>query len=378
MSGHALPPDRTGVWHRPWTGNAEPARPEPGMTVFWQDGRAIGHVLILPDGTRRLADPAEAIAYPPFAQPAECASIIICTRDRPDEVARCLASLSDQTLAPVEVIVVDNASVDERTRAAALAAGVTYVREDRPGLDYARNSGWQAATGDILVYTDDDVMLHPTWLERMVGAFDDPAIGAVTGLVLPAELASEAQFLFESGWSFGQGYRRIDFTPADFAAADHGRHCFAPWKIGAGASMAFRRSVFDRAGGFDDRLDVGQAGCSGDSEYWYRLLDVGIGCRYEPAATAFHYHRRDIAGLAKQLRAYMRGHSAALLVQYERTGRRGNLWRLMVVMPRWYLRRAARTLIGRRRREDRFLWREISGYLSGIAFYLSQPRPPYG
>jgi glycosyltransferase involved in cell wall biosynthesis len=347
------------------------------MTVFWQDDRPVGHRLTLPDGTVRLADPADALDYPPLGPALASASIIICTRDRPDEVARCLASLKDQTFAPAEVIVVDNASVDDRTRAAALAAGATYVREDRPGLDHARNSGWRAASGDILVYTDDDVMLHPTWLKRMVGAFDDPEIGAVTGLVLPAELASEAQFLFESGWSFGQGYRRTDFTPADFAAADHGRHCFAPWKVGAGASMAFRREVFARLGGFDDRLDVGQAGCSGDSEFWYRLLDAGIGCRYEAAAIAFHYHRRAVDGLAGQLRAYMRGHSAALLVQYERTGRWGNLWRLLVVMPKWYVVRIGQKLLGRNRRTNRFLWREIAGYLSGIGFYFSQPRPPH-
>src|SRR6516162_8840309 len=95
-------------------------------------------------------------------------SLVICTRDRPQELARCLASLADQTTSPTEIIVVDNASRDKRSREAAIAAKATYVREDRPGLDYARNAGIRAANGEIVVFTDDDVRLHPRWLERIV------------------------------------------------------------------------------------------------------------------------------------------------------------------------------------------------------------------
>src|SRR4029077_16367017 len=107
----------------------------------------------------------------------------ICTRDRPQELARCLKSLADQTALPTEVIVVDNASTDARSREITVAAGATYVREDRPGLDFARNAGVSAATGEIVLFTDDDVLLHPRWLQRMVEACDSPDIEVVTGLV---------------------------------------------------------------------------------------------------------------------------------------------------------------------------------------------------
>jgi glycosyltransferase involved in cell wall biosynthesis len=244
-----------------------------------------------------------------------------------------------QTLRPTQVIVVDNASRDGRTKEAALAARVDYVREDHPGLDIARNTGAKQATGEIVAYTDDDVVLHPRWLERMVAAFVTPAVAAVTGLLLPAELETEPQRFFETYWGFGRGYRPIAFG-GEFFASDRAYGCPA-WEIGAGASMAFRREIFAKADFFDERLDVGAGGCSGDSEYWHRVLSSGGVCRYEPAAVAFDYHRRDAAGLSKQIYYYMRGHAAALLVRYERSGNIGNLRRALISMPRWYTVRVA-------------------------------------
>jgi GT2 family glycosyltransferase len=295
-------------------------------------------------------------------------SVVICTRDRPDALARCLASFSQQTLFPTQIIVVDNASTDGRTRAVAYAAAAEYIREDRPGLDVARNAGARAARGEIVAYTDDDVHLHPRWLERLVRAFDKPEVMAVTGLVLPAELATAAQRHFETFWGFGRGYRRKDFGP-NFFAADRLHGCRV-WEIGAGASMAFRRRTFEIAGLFDERLDVGAAGCSGDSEYWHRVLTHGGVCRYEPSAVVYHYHRQDYSGLANQIFHYMRGHAAALLVQFERSGNLGNLRRAFVSMPIWYARRGLRWALKGPSERDRFLGREIAGYLSGIGYYV--------
>jgi GT2 family glycosyltransferase len=215
--------------------------------------------------------------------------------------------------------------------------------------------------------------LHPRWLERLVDAFSSEAVLGVTGLVLPAELATDAQLHFETHWSFGRGFDAIEFGPA-FFAVDKRYGCPA-WTIGAGANMAFRRSAFLRAGLFDERLDVGQAGCSGDSEYWHRLLYHGGICRYEPSAIAYHYHRRDLSGLASQLFYYMRGHAAALLVQYERTGNWGNLKRVIATLPLWFAFRLLRGVAKGRNDRDRFISREILGFLSGIRFYYAQPRP---
>lgn len=351
--------------------------------IFWYRDRPVGQLELPTAGhmTLDLADlasravPAETLteARRALAVDTRCVgpeakvSVVICTRDRPDQLARCLASFPQQSRVPSEIIVVDNASIDRRTQAAALAAGVVYVREDRPGLDIARNTGALAATGDIILYTDDDVVLHPRWVERMVAAFDD-GIDAVTGIVLPAELETAAQLHFERFWGFGKGFRRRDFA-AEFFAADRSVGCPA-WDIGAGANMAFRAAVFREVGLFDDRLDVGAAGCSGDSEYWHRLLTHGRVCRYDPGVIVFHYHRRDMAGLRKQLHAYMRGHSAALLVQFERSRNIGNIRRLVRTMPVWFVSRA----LGRDsiRTSRMFLLDEAAGFVGGIAYYLGR------
>ena len=299
-------------------------------------------------------------------------SVVICTRDRPDELRRCLASFPLQSRPPDEVIVVDNASVAETTREVVLAAGATYVREDRPGLDYARNSGALATSGEIVLYTDDDTELHPLWIEKTLAAFDTEDVLAVTGLVLPATLKTEAQWLFEADWSFGRGFERIDYDQA-FYRATRDEGCPA-WVVGAGANMAFRRAVFDRVGLFDERLDVGRAGCSGDSEFWYRILASGGTCRYEPTAVVYHHHRLTMEGLSSQIFHYMRGHTAALMVQHERTGDRGNLRRAFVSLPMYYARLAAKGLARRGTGGPRFLRQQIAGSLSGLLYYWRTSR----
>ena len=73
-------------------------------------------------------------------------------------------------------------------------------------------------------------MLHDDWCERLASAFDAPEIMAVTGLVLPLELESEAQRLFEFHWGFGRGYHRIDFDP-EFFEKHRNAGCPA-WTVG--------------------------------------------------------------------------------------------------------------------------------------------------
>ncbi|MBI1250880.1 MAG: glycosyltransferase [Alphaproteobacteria bacterium] len=300
-------------------------------------------------------------------------SVIICTRDRPAALRRCLASFARQTLPPKTVIVVDNASRTAETREVARAAGAVYVREDRPGLDYARNAGARAAQTEFIAYTDDDTELHPHWLKRLIAGFIRDDIMAVTGLVLPAALDAEAQWIFERHWGFGRGYKPILFDQTYYAK--HRKRGVPAWEIGAGANMAFRRSVFERIGGFDPRLDVGAAGCSGDSEYWHRILSAGYACRYEPSAVVFHHHRTEMAALGKQLHAYMRGHTAALLVQFERSREWSNLRRLFLSLPDYYAKRCTNRAVRSRDHENAFLSEEISGAVSGVVFYLTAPKP---
>jgi hypothetical protein len=108
---------------------------------------------------------------------------------------------------------------------------------------------------------------------------------------------------------------------------------------------------------------------------WYRILAAGYFCQYEPGAVAFHHHRREMDDLRQQLRSYMRGHAAALLVQFERHRHYGNLRRVLVTLPWHYTRRLVRFTLGRDRWQLQTLPDEVCGWLSGIAYYIRTPRP---
>lgn len=228
-------------------------------------------------------------------------SVVICTRERPDDLRRCLAALVRQTAGPIEVIVVDNAPRSDGTRRVAEEAGVRYVVETRPGLNCARNCGFQAARAEIVAYTDDDAVPLPVWAETLLRVFEDPDVAAVAGPMLPLELETEAQQLFERYLGGEAGRRDRDVPrvyPPGFPPAAAG-------KVGAGANMAFRRSVLEAAGPFDEAFDAGTLTRSGgDTEMFGRLLSAGYQLVYEPQARVLHRHRRSRTELRTQLFGY--------------------------------------------------------------------------
>ncbi len=298
-------------------------------------------------------------------------SVVICTRDRPEHLAQCLESLLHLSPLPEEIIVVDNAPTSDATQLlVANLPQIRYVLEPRPGLDYARNAGIRNSTKNIIVYTDDDVLIHPNWIQQIKRAFADPETMAVTGLVFAAALETESQYIFERFWSFNRGYQPLVYDRVYF------RKYWvigAPaWRIGAGANMAFRREIFSKIGDFDERLDVGAAGCSGDSEFWYRILASGFTCRYDPMVVAYHYHRREMAGLKKQIFYYMRGHVTELFIRCERFHHIGNLVRI-TLFPAHFCNVFISSLLKDRQRLTTFN-QEILGCLSGISFYLKKCR----
>lgn len=333
-------------------------------TVFWWHGRPAGFRILLAD---ELPVPAAAVpplaadiggpivaaedeaAFAPPAPPAVSVSVVICTRDRPEDLMRCLVSLGHCVPSPSEVIVVDNAPRTDATAQAMHAfPNVRYVQENRPGLSLARNAGIEAATSEVIAFTDDDVELPEDWIARLAAPFTDPEVACVTGLVLPADLSAEAGCLFEFGiGGFGHVLRRRRFD-RDYLNTAWWRPPDV-WKMGAGANMAMRRAAFAEAGLFDPRLGAGASGCSEDSEFWFRLLRAGHVCLYDPAVVVFHHHRGDRLALFRQLRAYARGHVAALFVQFAQDRRPAHLIRAFALMPWYYLKLAVRALGARDR-----------------------------
>ncbi|BCL37656.1 glycosyltransferase family 2 protein [Nostoc sp. MS1] len=312
-----------------------------------------------------------------YAQPVNNSiSIVICTRNRPEQLARCLRSLLNLSQPPQQIIVVDNAPQDETTRGiVAQIPQVQYILEPTPGLSRARNTGIRHATGEIIAFTDDDVEVHPDWCVRLQQAFINPQVLAVTGLMLPAELETEAQYIFHQG-SGGSAwdYRAINYDRQFFANMQH--RGVPVWRIGAGANMAFRRQAFELVGYFDERLGAGASGCSEDSEMWYRILAEGGICRYEPTSVVFHYHRRDITAFKSQAYQYMRGHVAALLIQFANYQHWGNLRRLCLTLPKYYVASILRSLKHGFAPRYSSVFTEILGCVSGIQFYLNNRKKP--
>ncbi len=247
--------------------------------------------------------PPELTVRPPI-------SVIVCTRNRPLALKSCLASLKRLDYPELEIVVVDNASKSPETEEVASAAGCRLVRENRPGLDNARNCGARAAAYEIVAFTDDDVRVDSKWLDGVARGFAEPNVSCVTGLICPFELETPAQHLFEQYGGMGKGFRPRIFDGARMSPYE----LLAAHSVGVGANMAFRRSVLEAIGGFDPDLDVGTPSAGGgDLDIFHRLLAAGHRIRYEPDALVWHQHRRAISGLHKQIYSNGRAFGCYLL-----------------------------------------------------------------
>lgn len=230
-------------------------------------------------------------------------TVAVCTRDRPEELKLCLDSLVRQDHPQLDVLVVDNAPATDATKRLVEDSypEVRYVREPRPGLDWARNRAVSEARGEVLAYTDDDVVADPSWVSALAAAFEDPEVMAVTGLVWPYELETEAQILFERYGGFSRGFRRKRWR-MDRESGVGALGYIGAGKYGTGANMAYRRELFERVGLFDPALDVGTpTNGGGDLEMFFRVLKEGYLLAYEPAAVIRHRHRREYARLRTQI-----------------------------------------------------------------------------
>jgi GT2 family glycosyltransferase len=282
---------------------------------FWLDSPAgkrilrpaeIGQRIIAEAGQALLAEAIREEVAPPPAAAVPSVTIAICTKDRPDELAGLLMSLQTSIAvalrrnAALEIVVIDNAPSDDRSRQMALSfPGTRYALEPKPGLNFARNRAVLEANGDWVVFMDDDVSADAGWLDGLLDAAVAYAdAGCITGLVLPLELETDAQILFEKGGGFRKGFQRAVYRP--FSEGKPFYPCF-PGLFGTGANMAVRRNVVRELGGFDDALDTGAPlPGGGDLDMFYRTIRAGYTLVYEPSALVFHRHRRKMKELRLQ------------------------------------------------------------------------------
>ena len=170
-----------------------------------------------------------------------------------------------------ELIVVDSASRDASTRRVAAEAGARVIRVERPGTSRARNTGWRAAKGTIVAFTDDDCEVPQGWTEHIEAAFADPVVGFLTGRVLGDREASIA-----SAAVVGEEPQRFDrdSDPAGF---------------GSGANMAFRREALEMIGGFDQGMGPGTPfRAAEDHDAFWRVLRSGWVGLFDPNIVVTH------------------------------------------------------------------------------------------
>ena len=186
------------------------------------------------------------------------ATVIIPTNfARPEQLRRCVERLTKLDYPDYEIIVADNRP-EEATPVD--IPGVRIVREPRPGASAARNCGVAAATGDIVAFTDDDVVADYRWLRAIGERFvREPDVSAVTGLVVPLGFETQAQILFEQS---GNGPDRC-FDPLTFehvgrlkvlrsaygVMTEQIRSIYLTGEFGLGSNMAFRIEKIRALGG---------------------------------------------------------------------------------------------------------------------------------
>ena len=112
---------------------------------------------------------------------APTCTVVICTRNRPTELGRCLEGVARLRYSNFDVLVVDNAPTDDRAREVAACWHARYIAEPVVGLSRARNRGARACDTDIVAFLDDDSIPEPEWLSRLVREFKNPSVMAVTG-----------------------------------------------------------------------------------------------------------------------------------------------------------------------------------------------------
>lgn len=294
-------------------------RYRPHAITIWQGSKKIGGVPYIPGTERLRGSHLRRILQKDFAEQLTTAlgfdispqkatanatqqqgiTVVVCTRNRTAQLSNCLSKLLNLAYSKFEIIVVDNAPSDDKTKQLTANLPLRYVREERPGLDWARNRGIAEATYDIVAFTDDDAYVNNDWLHVINNIFSDEDVMGASGFVSPAELETPAQILFEEGYGgMGHGQRsryilKEKLTEKELLWASN---------FGIGANMAFRKKVFDDIGVFDTALDVGTpSNGGGDVEMFHRLVAKGHLFKYDPAMSISHYHRREMSALKKQV-----------------------------------------------------------------------------
>jgi cellulose synthase/poly-beta-1,6-N-acetylglucosamine synthase-like glycosyltransferase len=209
------------------------------------------------------------------------ASVIIPTFNRSARIGYCLEALRRQKgAAAFEVIVVDDGSTDATLAVLRGFPEVRVISQSNAGPAVARNRGVQAATGEIVVFTDDDCEPFPDWLAEMLKPFDDPKVVGAKGVYRTRQSELIARFVqieYQDRYCLMKRQAQIDFIDT--------------------YSAAFRRDRFIESGGYDTSFPVA---CSEDSDLSYRMAARGWKMVFVPTAIVWHQHPATLASYLRR------------------------------------------------------------------------------
>jgi GT2 family glycosyltransferase len=217
-------------------------------------------------------------------------SIVVCSYNGARTLRDCLDGIRALDYPDFETIVVDDGSRDA-TASLAAEYDVRLIRTENRGLSAARNTGWQAASGEIVAYVDDDARPDPQWLQYLAWAFRTTQHVGVGGPNIPPP---------GDGW-IAECVANAPGGPMHVLIGD------AEAEHIPGCNMAFRRSALAAVGGFDPRFRT----AGDDVDLCWRLMDQGGTLGFHAGAMVWHHRRNSVRTYWRQQLGY--GRAEALL-----------------------------------------------------------------
>ncbi|MBV8336403.1 MAG: glycosyltransferase [Alphaproteobacteria bacterium] len=223
-------------------------------------------------------------ALPPPLPRYPRVSVVVCAYNADRTLDQCLASLARVDYPDYEVILVNDGSRDRTLEIAQAHGFCRIISQANKGLSGARNVGAEAATGEIVAYTDSDCVVDPDWLTYLVAKMEASGLAACGGPNLPPP---------EDG-----------LIPSVVAVAPGGpTHVLISDEMAehiAGCNMAFRRDVLFELGGFDPIYRA----AGDDVDICWRFQDAGYVIGFSPAALVWHFRRNTVTAYCNQQRGY--------------------------------------------------------------------------
>lgn len=212
-------------------------------------------------------------------------SVLVCTRNRPEDLENCVSTILANRFRDFELIVVDQGDGDDvgRYLASLTDDRIRHIPTRTRGLARARNIALHSARAELVAFTDDDCFIDPDWIGSIVEEFQaNPEVAGLFGRVLPyGDHFSEGLFC----------HCLIDNPEPGCISSPAPPHKH----LGHGNNMSFRKDLFRKVGLYNPEMGAGTRMKSGeDTDLTYRALRQGFCLKYSPVPLVYHNNWKDL------------------------------------------------------------------------------------